>query len=149
MKETFQRWMSGRYGWDALDFFLLFLAAFVMGIPFVGILAVLPLGYGVFRMLSKNHPARRKELNAYNAQMFKLARFMAPFFMVVAKGVMKVVREVKNTNLRIKERKVSVFKSCPGCGNLLRLPRHRGKLLATCPVCRREFPVMTGHPEVK
>ncbi|HBQ64708.1 MAG TPA: hypothetical protein DD727_07270 [Clostridiales bacterium] len=29
--------------------------------------------------------------------------------------------------------------SCPQCKNKLRLPRNRGRLKVTCPVCKHEF----------
>ena len=48
-------------------------------------------------------------------------------------------RFVSQSKLRFQERKTSLFVRCPQCKNLLRLPRGKGRLEATCPVCRNTF----------
>lgn len=45
---------------------------------------------------------------------------------------------------RWKERKVSLFYYCPSCRQLIRVPRHRGKIEIRCPKCGQSFVKNTG-----
>ncbi|MFR2916862.1 MAG: hypothetical protein ACLTKQ_08005 [Acutalibacteraceae bacterium] len=38
-------------------------------------------------------------------------------------------------------RKTHVFKKCPGCKAVLRLPRKKGKHTVNCPHCHKNFTV--------
>lgn len=79
--------------------------------------------YSLFRSLSKNRFKRGEENNAY---LSKKKRF-CDFFTLQ-----------KN---RIKERDTHVYKKCPNCKAVLRLPRKKGKHGVVCPRCQKRFDV--------
>lgn len=125
--EKLRRFMYGRYGGDSLNFALL-----VFGLIFAFFSSVTgfwPLNalsyalyfYAIFRILSKNIPARQKEYYT---------------FLKVWTPVQKWFRIKKTAFL---ERKQYKYFRCPNCRQYLRAPRGRGKILVTCQRCRKEF----------
>ena len=70
----------------------------------------------LFRNFSKNVAARRKE-NERFCGFFKLRRNM------------------------LRDRKTHVYRKCPKCRAVLRLPRAKGKHTVVCPRCRERFKV--------
>ena len=70
----------------------------------------------VFRMFSKNLVKRRRE-NEKFCGFFKLR---------------------KN---KFKDRKTHVYRKCPECKAVLRLPRSKGKHTVVCPRCKKRFSV--------
>ena len=121
-----QRFFYGRYGWDALNLFLmglsllLYVLDFFVGGPVLYVLYTLLLLAALLRMLSRNFPRRRAE----NAK-----------FMVVAGPV---VRWVKLQRTIRRDREHRYFK-CPNCGQQLRVPRGKGKITITCRNCGVSF----------
>ena len=77
--------------------------------------------YALFRMFSRNIPARQKEYYS---------------FLKVWTPVQKWFR-IKKTAFR--ERKQYKYFRCPGCRQQLRAPRGRGKILVTCQRCHKQF----------
>jgi hypothetical protein len=68
------------------------------------------------RMFSRNIAARRKENDAF-CGFFKLR---------------------KN---KFRDRKTHVYRKCPACRAVLRLPKSRGKHFVVCPRCKNRFEV--------
>lgn len=134
----FQRFMTGRYGvdqlWRALLLFYLIgviianvlyrFSKIAYGAFFVLSLAILI--FAVFRIFSKNIEARRSE----NASWLKFTG-----------GVKQKFFFEKN---KFKQRKTHKFVKCKQCKKTLRLPKHKGKINATCPHCKNQFIVNTG-----
>ena len=128
--------MYGRYGTDTLNRVLLGIYLAVVLIYWIGSwfipsnapllggvlrIAYLLLIWGLMvtifaRMFSKNVARRRRE-NEKFCGFFKLW---------------------KN---RIRDRKTHVYRKCPKCGAVLRLPRAKGKHNVVCPRCRERFEV--------
>lgn len=126
MAMRLQKFMYGRYGGDTLNLVLLiFSLVWSMAWRYtrfwpVSYLSWLPLGWSVFRMLSKNLTRRRAE-NEWLLRTFR-----------------PVVRWFRNLAARVKDRDHRRF-SCPKCGQVCRVPRGRGKIRIVCPSCGETF----------
>ena len=77
---------------------------------------LLVLAYWLFRIFSKNTVKRRNEV----------VRFFGFF------------RRIRN---RFRDRKTHVYKKCPHCRAVLRLPKKKGKHTVCCPACKERFSV--------
>ncbi|MBR2370915.1 MAG: hypothetical protein IKA82_02725 [Clostridia bacterium] len=124
--------MYGRYGTDALNVMLtvLYLVIAIAQSFFDGIIAIilffvslLLIAIVIFRMMSKNIAKRRRE--------------NAPFIRLGAK--IKNARDLSRNKKR--DRKTHVYRKCPKCKAVLRLPRVKGKHTATCPKCKNKLKV--------
>ncbi len=122
------QFMNGRYGVDGL-FYILFGIASVLSIVncFTRSLVIQLIVYALvifalFRIMSRNVEVRRRENQAFN----KLKR-----------GVL-----YKCSIYRQRKADYShVYKKCPRCRAVLRLPRRKGKHTTVCPKCNKEFKV--------
>lgn len=118
--------MYGRYGGDHLSILLmgLYLLLYLLsGLPHMEVLswlALVPGGYTIFRMFSRNLPKRRAE----NAKFLALA---GPLI-----GIWRAARA------RRKDKDHRYFK-CPSCGQSLRVPKGKGKITVTCRSCGVSF----------
>ena len=126
MRSWFQRFMSGRYGFDQLGGFLC-IASFILVIvgawvsPVLYWLGLILLIYSYFRVLSRNRSKRYAE----NLKYLTLQN--------------KVVDWANRYILRFKQRKQYRYFRCPQCGQQLRVPRGRGKINIRCPKCGEQF----------
>lgn len=124
----FQRFMMGRYGVDSL-FYGLIMASAVLSIinifvhSFILQLIVYAfIVYAFVRVMSKNHAARSRE---------------NMFFMSVAQKIKK-----KRDTARQRKADINhIYKKCPECKAVLRLPRKKGKHTTVCPKCNHSFNV--------
>lgn len=122
-----QRFMMGRYGVDQFSVALLVISLIMsfglrfVPVPGVYLVTYLPLGYCIFRMLSRNISSRRAENNWF-------LRVWNP-----------IVRWFRNTHQRFKDRKFHRYFRCPECKTTVRVPKGKGKIQITCPKCRHEF----------
>ena len=114
-KQSFARFMYGRYGPDQLNTALLILGAvlsvvgMLLSAPFLTVLSYAPLGWLLFRMFSRNVNRRRLENQ-------KFLQFFA----------------------RLRDRENRYF-ACPRCHQLVRVPRGKGKINIHCPKCGHQF----------
>lgn len=122
-----RKFMIGRYGVDQLSVGLLFLS-FLLSIIFyifpfglLNYLVYVPFLVFLFRALSKNFNARRKENNAF----LKLWNPLANWF--------------SKKRSRFNTFKTHRYFKCPGCKQEVRVPKNKGKIRITCPKCRLEF----------
>lgn len=124
--QKLQQFLYGRYGSDKLSLFLL-----VVGLLFslLGRLFFWPLFliadvlyfYALFRILSRNIPARQREYSA---------------FLKVWNPIEGWLRLQKR---KWKERGQYKYFKCPSCRQQLRAPRGRGKIQVTCQRCKTVF----------
>jgi len=128
-KQKIIAFMYGRYGVDTLYYALnvfwlvcLFLGV-LTGMVLFHLLAWLALGYMTFRMFSRNYAKRRRENELF-------LRCWNP-----VKGFFKLQWT------RIRDCRTSVYRKCPACRSVLRLPHRRGKHTAVCPRCANRFDV--------
>lgn len=122
------RFMSGRYGADEL-FFICFAVSVVISVVNIFVRSVYLqladyalLFYALFRVFSRNTEKRRRE-NAW---------------------VLNIINSVKRKkNLRQQRRndKCHIYKKCPECKAILKLPRRPGVHKTVCPKCGKEFTV--------
>ena len=119
-----QQFMAGRYGSDRFSLFLnivglifAFLGNFksLRFFYFVGLGIII---YGLYRAMSKNFEARRKELNWY----LRVSE--------------KPRAEIKLLGNKIRDRKTHKYFKCKSCKTVLRVPKGRGKIEVTCPKCK-------------
>ena len=127
MMEKLRRFMYGRYGTDQLNIALV-IAAMVISLisrifgSFWGQLpAYLILIWVIVRMMSKKRAARMKE----NAVFLKLWNPIAKWFRLQYN--------------RLRDIKTHRYFTCPNCKNALRVPKGKGEITITCPVCKTRF----------
>jgi hypothetical protein len=138
IKQAFRSFMFGRNGADHLSVaflwagLILYLLGGIVGsiavsviFPILGILLNVT-GFAcyvlcIFRMFSRNVYKRR----AVNQRFCRLFRPVKNFF---------VLRKNKR-----RDKKTHVYKKCPQCKKVLRLPRVSGKHTVKCPCCQNRF----------
>ena len=132
-REKLARFFWGRYGVDKLGWAILIVSmvlSFASSIlsmkSFVASTVLYVLSYAlliwmVWRMLSKNRQKRYAE----NAK-----------FLSVWKNIKKWFDLQKN---KLRDIKTHRYFACPNCRNNLRVPKGRGEITITCPVCKTRF----------
>lgn len=122
------QFMSGRYGVDKLFYVLFVVAALlaavniIVGSGILQLIVYLIMFYAIFRVLSRNHSARLAENRAVT-------------------GWLNTLSQKADTARQRRADTTHVYKKCPGCGAVLRLPRRKGKHTTVCPKCSRKFTV--------
>jgi len=133
-----RKMMMGRYGTDQLTFGLLIL---YMVLSFSSqltrwyvlmLLSLVPLILCFYRMLSRNVSRRYAE----NQQFLK---WWAPVKAWLSRAFYKTQIWFRSKQNRLKGMKTHRYYKCPHCSNTLRVPKGRGKIFITCPVCKTEF----------
>ena len=128
-RERLARFFYGRNGFDALAkavwwLALIFMIAnMIFGLITLWLLSIALYGYAMFRILSRNYVKRQKE----NRRFLKMVD-----------GPRKFFRLCKN---KWRDRKTHVYRKCPQCKNVLRLPKRKGSHTVNCPCCHRIFSV--------
>ncbi len=140
--ERLQEFMRGRNGTDELNRFLLVVALIILLIGFFtpGTIVALicdPLCLVLllviyFRMLSKNLTKRRSENQRYRDI---IAKFGKPFESARDNSKRNRTRTTAAAPY-LKENKVY---TCKSCGQMLRVPKGKGKIKVTCPKCGASF----------
>ncbi len=129
LKEKLARFMSGRYGGDQLNSFILIVVAVLMVVNIFVNSLIMYVCYMVlwiwslFRMMSRNLYKRRAE----NEKFLKLWNPI--------KNKLKLMKNKR------RDRKTHVYKKCPKCKAVLRLPKQKGKHTVRCPKCSERFDV--------
>ncbi len=127
--ERIRAFMSGRYGSDEVTvslsflYLILVLLSLYRPLSFLVFPAAAVALWSLFRIFSKNIPARRKERDAF-----------VSFF----SSVRKKVDLLKH---KIADRKTHSFFTCPSCGAAIRIEKPpRGRVISIeCPKCRTRF----------
>ena len=132
-RERLSRFMYGRYGFDKLGKALLVLYViiavaniFVFNYTAKKIIFAIQwllLFVIIFRMLSRNYEARRRENRIYE----KIFSRFSPFFELTVR--------------RFKDIKYKRYRKCPACKAVMRLPIKRGRHTVKCVNCRQPFKV--------
>ena len=127
MREKFMHFMAGRYGTDSLSKFLLAICFICLilnlfiRIPGLYFFGLVILGYGYFRMFSRNFAKRSAE----NAWYLKTTKGVRTFF-----GKQKNYQKIRKTHHLYK---------CKQCGQRIRIPKGKGRIEITCPKCKYRF----------
>lgn len=122
------KFMSGRYGLDALFYVLFAISAVLVVVNmFVGsIILQLVIDaimiYAFYRVLSRNIAARRREN-------------------LLVTGLAHEIKKRQSIRRQRRADYTHIYKKCPRCHAVLRLPRRKGKHTTVCPKCSKEFKV--------
>lgn len=120
MKEKIQRFMQGRYGVDELGRFMTLMSLVLIVLELITRSAIFGLIFWVnfiliyYRMFSRQYGKRQQE-----NQKFLTARY-----------------QWKTKWYQFKT--YHIYK-CPSCGQKIRIPRGKGKIMVRCPKCTTEF----------
>ena len=126
MLNKLQKFMMGRYGTDMLNTALSIfgcILSFILPlfhVRYLSLLSWIPFIIVIFRMLSKNIPARQKE-------NMKFMKIVNPWYQYFLK------------KLRQKQDKDHRYYDCPKCRKTLRVPKGKGKINIRCPHCSTQF----------
>lgn len=139
MLEKFKKFMAGRYGLDQLSnglnvlFFIMVLIGLFSKNTLVLYLSLIPLFYNYFRIFSKNFSKRYNENRIYT-------NMMSPLYNLIDKLKDKFNRMKLNLQKKKKRDKTKYkYYHCKNCGQELRIPRGKGKVIITCPICKHSF----------
>ena len=119
LKWKIQQFMRGRNGVDELNRFLIYgmLVLYVLSVLFrssiLYYISFVILIYSFYRMLSKNLYVRREENR-------------------------KFVTWLETFRIKMDQRKDYKIFKCKGCGRNIRVPRGKGKIEVTCPMCGKK-----------
>ncbi len=111
-----QIFMRGRNGADELGrvalygSLILYIVSMLLGSRLLYYIAFAGMVYAIYRLLSKNLYARREENR-------------------------KFVTWLETTRVKMAQRKDYKIFRCKGCGRNIRVPRGKGKIEVTCPMC--------------
>lgn len=120
------RFMTGRYGVDQLSVSFLVLGCLltligsITGVSALAYISYLPMGLLIYRSLSKDITKRRSE-------NYKYMTLVSPVYSWGRKKF-GMLKDADHKYLK-----------CPYCNAQLRLPKGKGKISVTCPVCKKEF----------
>ncbi len=157
LMDRFRQWMVGRYGTDQLNMALLVLYIISsIVLSFTGWLPILFIGYLLFvliffRMFSRNIPKRYAENQ-------KFLKIWNPIRNLFPKSKGRTNRgyygqnpysnpygnSYGNTQTARRKSKPKADKNhkifqCGKCGQMIRVPKGKGKIAITCPNCKQEF----------
>lgn len=130
--------MAGRHGADQLTFALLILYCVLItvsraaGFFLLSLVALALMVWCFYRIFSRNQAARWKE----NEHFMRFWRSISGWFKKCWNSISNTFR---NLSRRFADRKTHRYFKCPNCNNTLRVPKGKGKIAITCPVCSTEF----------
>jgi hypothetical protein len=132
MKEKIRQFMIRRYGVDQLSNALniLFLILMLLGMftkqSILLIIALIVEFYNYYRIFSKNFSKRYNENRIYT-------NFMSPVYNLIDKIKKEMIKNKK------RDKKNYKYFHCKKCSRELRIPRGKGKVTITCPICKHSF----------
>lgn len=139
------RFLQGIYGIDLLSLLLLLIASLLNLSKYTMLIGTAITLISIFRIFSRNIYKRQSENNTlisflnkplskfglripYNSQPIDFNSFSYAFQIIK-----KSINEKKNYKIT----------KCPNCGQKLRLPRKKGKIVVTCKRCLHKFDFRT------
>ena len=129
------RFFNERNGADALSCFLIALALFLLLVilvchgRFFTLIALVPVGFAIFRILSRNLTRREAENEAF-VGFFRSLR-----------GRCRLFRD------RFRDRNTHLYFRCACCEKWIRVERGRGQVDVVCPGCHTVSRLDTGTPK--
>lgn len=124
IKWYIQKFMIGRNGRDELQVAVLY--ASLIGYIFAP-LADRPLPFPLFRMI------------CWLGVIYSIFRFCSKDVYRRREENQKFLQEVEFLKLRISMRKTHKIYRCKGCGRKIRVPKGKGKIEISCPLCGNKF----------
>lgn len=123
----FYEFMRGRYGADELCAVSVVIALVLQiilslfDVWWLSLIPLIPVAWTLYRMLSRNIAARRRE----NEIIKEIKAYLKLFIN------------------RFRDRKTHVYFKCLSCKATLRLPRGKGDVSVTCPKCKAKMRMHT------
>lgn len=123
------KFFYGRNGVDSLNKFIfviymiLFVVSIFIKLPVIAVLELMITLIFFYRFFSRDISRRSKENQKY------------------LKFQNKITGKFKLTKRKWKDRKTNIYKKCPKCKTVLRLPLKKGRHICACPKCNNEFKV--------
>lgn len=126
MKEKIQRFMVGRYGMDNLNKLISWIAIIFcflsfFRIPLMNFLTIVFITLFYYRAFSRNIYKRAAENTKY---------------LMKTNCIRSYIYRKKEY---IRMRKTHHIYKCPDCKQRIKIPKGKGKIMVTCPKCKREF----------
>ena len=128
--------MYGRYGTDTLNK------------VYLGLYIAVVLIYYIAALLIPETAAKTKALLLLAYLFLTTFLIILIFFRMFSRNIAKRRREnerfcgfFKLIRNRFRDRKTHVYRKCPKCKAVLRLPKAKGKHTVVCPRCRERFQV--------
>ena len=146
----FIQFMQGRYGADKFGQFLsgvilvLIVLEMFLRMPVLWWISLLLLVYMYFRMFSRNIAKRYQENQKYLEVTAKLrssgfGRSVGSFFGKLGAQIRRLsYKAACDREQRKKNAGFHIYK-CPQCGQKIRIPKGKGKIMVRCPKCGKEF----------
>ena len=133
LKQAIVKFFWGRYGIDRMGYAIVivslvtaFISTLLAAKFFIPSLLLQLCTYALLiwamtRVLSKNKQARYRENIMYQ-------------------NLMKLIKKwLKLQYSKLRDIRTHKYFACPKCGNHLRVPKGRGEIIITCPVCKTRF----------
>lgn len=97
----------------------------------------------MFRFFSKDTYRRQAENQKFLqiVERFKNFSFKRDPYEVKPKKKSKLKKKIDALKMRFRDRKTHVFKKCPSCSAVIRLPKRKGEHTVCCPRCSKDFNV--------
>ena len=147
MMFRFMNFMRGRRGFDQLGLFLMILSFAVeilgriLGSRIVYNVGILIFIYAIFRMMSRNWLKRDEENQKYLNISNRVKNWR--YFRAQKKnGIYEYSQSERNRNGNFGGT-VYAYYHCPTCGQQVRIPAGKGKVMVTCPRCAEKFSVIS------
>lgn len=149
IKLKFMEFMRGRNGSDDL-YFAMVIFSLILEVAdwFINsrIYSAFALAFFVltmYRFFSKNLYQRQRENTKFLEIISKIKNkdFSRSPYEVKAKKPSKLKKKIDALKIRFRDRKTHVFKKCPGCQAVIRLPKRKGEHTVCCPRCSKDFNV--------
>ncbi|MBU3129606.1 hypothetical protein [Clostridium tagluense] len=138
------------YGWDRFSKIILFIGVFLFVTGYAWILGTAIIIYSIWRSKSiKVHGRNNKKFvfettkRSFNYKMDNFKKSMN--LTNIKKDIEMLNAKIKKYKPmeRLKERRKYIVTICPKCGQKLRLPKGKGKIIVTCSKCCSEFRLKT------
>lgn len=136
-KNAFYRFMYGRYGGDTLNKVLL------------GVYVALVILFSVSSLVISFFPGIPASVDAILYAVYltlSILLIVVIFFRIFSRNIAKRRKENEKfcgffrlLRNRFRDRKTHVYRKCPQCKVILRLPKAKGKHYVVCPRCKHRF----------